>query len=144
VPAVSQVNTAGYVLLAKQEEFTEWQLLRLLMERCSKRNILEWPLRWECFVAESEGDTVGALAIEGNAIAELWVTPDYHRRGIGTALFEKAAELIAARGHDELTLRSANSDTAFFEAMGLTVAGKTLCNSGPLEGRELIECRKTL
>lgn len=125
-PAVSRIIAAGYTLLAEREGFSEEQLHRLLTERCTEAIVRRaWLLQWDCFVVESAGEVVGALAVDGNDLGELWVAPEHHRHGIGRALFDAAERRIRATGHETMTLRcSAESARPFYEAMGMRIAGR--------------------
>jgi ribosomal protein S18 acetylase RimI-like enzyme len=52
---------------------------------------------------------------------DLYVNPDYRRRGIAKALIRQAIELVSARGDKGLTLQTAPSNRsaqALYEAMG--------------------------
>ena len=143
---VSKIVAACYRLLAELEGFSEEQRDLLLAERSTESVVREgWLRQWECHVAESEGSVVGALAIEGNDVAELWVAPDQHRRGIGTSLFRFAEQRIADAGHQVITLRCAARGAApFYQAMGLEAVGALPCPFGPLEGWPITHYRKTL
>lgn len=143
---VSQIVADGYRLLAEQEGFSEEQLGRLLAERSSEAAVREgWMAQWECYVAELADRVVGAIAIAGNDVAELWVARQRHRQGIGTALFRFAEQRVAAAGHRTLTLRcAARGAQPFYEAMGLEAADTRPCPFGPLEGWPLTHYRKRL
>lgn len=93
---VSQIVAADYQLLAEREGFSEEQLCHLLSERSTEGVVRDgWLPQWDCYVAESGGAVVGALAIEGNDICELWVSPHHLRQGLGRTLFRKAEEVIS-------------------------------------------------
>ena len=97
-----------------------------------------WLMRWDCSVAESESSIVGAVAIDHNEIAELWVNPVFHRQGIGAALFRHAEDKIREAGHALLTLHCAtHTAKPFYLAMGCQVEDVRSCASGPLEGRPI-------
>jgi GNAT superfamily N-acetyltransferase len=134
--AVSRIVAACYRLLAEREGFSREQLDRLLAERSAEAVVRKgWLRQWDCYVAQTGGGLVGALAIEGNEIAELFVSPEHHRQGVGTALFRAAERRMAAEGHHTLTLRSAaRSARPFYEAMGLEVVDTRPCPFGPLAG----------
>ena len=84
-PPVSQIIGACYRKMAEREGFGQEQLARLLAEHSTEGIVREgWLRQWECHVAESGTRVVGALAIEGNDVAELWVSPKYQRKGIGS------------------------------------------------------------
>lgn len=145
VGAVSEIVSDGYTYLAEQEGFSSEQLDRLLAERGSRMFVGVWLARWRCFVSESRGSVVGALAIEQNDIAEIWVHQQHRGHGIGTAMFRKAEQLIAEAGYTELTLCcAAVSARQFYEAMGAEVVDQKPCPNGPLAGWPLTYYRKKL
>lgn len=60
----------------------------------------------ETWVAESDGDVVGFVALIGSEIGGLFLQPSYHDKGIGRALVDKAHEV---RGDLEVEVFSRNS-----------------------------------
>ena len=143
---VSAIVAADYRLLAVYDGFTPEQLHRLLAERCTADYLREgWLTRWDCYVAESSTRILGAVAIDGNEIAELWVAPECHRQGIGSALFRYAEQRMWEAGHRQLTLHCATmSAQPFYLAMGCDVVDVRPCSGGPLEGRPITCYRKKL
>jgi len=144
--AVSQIVAADYELLAEREGYSPEQLGRLLSERSTEAYVRDgWLPRWGCYVAESTGEVVGALVIDGCDVGELWVSPRHLRQGVGRALFRKAEEVIAAAGHRHLALCcAAESARPFYEAMGAKVVDTQPCPFGPLEGWPITHYRKEL
>ncbi len=49
--------------------------------------------RSSVWVAEEDGTLLGFMALEGSYVDRLYIHPDRQRRGVGTALMEKAKEL---------------------------------------------------
>jgi ribosomal protein S18 acetylase RimI-like enzyme len=135
IKAVSEIVSDGYTYLAKQEGFSPKQLDRLLTERSSKIAISGWLAQWQCYVAELRGSVIGALAIKQNEIEEIWVHPQHHSHGVGTAMFQKAEHLIAKAGYTELILCcAAVSARPFYKAMGAEIVYQKPCSCGPLIG----------
>ena len=63
------------------------------------------------FAAEEDGDYVGFLCLKqtGNATVELavmGVLKEYHRRGIGRALFDEAAKTAKAEGYSFMQVKT--------------------------------------
>jgi GNAT superfamily N-acetyltransferase len=137
--------SSGYKYLAEAEGLSTGQVQSLLKERSTVRDIQRWFAQWQCFVAASDVGVVGALALEKNDVAEIWVHSQHRGKGIGKALFRKAEQVIAGAGFKELTARcAAASVRPFYEAMGCTGVGVKPCPSGPLIGWPLTHYRKEL
>ncbi len=47
----------------------------------------------DTWVAEIDGTVCGFIALMGNEVGAIFLLPDYHGQGIGTALMDKAQEL---------------------------------------------------
>jgi GNAT superfamily N-acetyltransferase len=71
----------------------------------------------EVWVAEVDGRVVGAAALAGESLAQLYVLPGYQGIGIGGALFAKAQELRPAGFTFYVFLRNARA-RAFYERRG--------------------------
>ena len=83
---------------------------------------------WPVYVAEEDGRPIGYLVCridEPCVWAEsLYVSPDYRRRGVASALYQKAEELAASFGEDTVyNCVHPNNDgvIAFLRARGCTV-----------------------
>jgi len=137
--AVSRIVSACTRFIAGPDGFTPEQRDRLIVERCQPAHMAVNRDRYSCHVAEQDGSVVGFVAHSGSSIEELFVDPDHHRQGIGTALFQK----VEADCQDSvLTVGTTGFGVPFYEAMGMHVTGKRLVTFGPLEGRELIQLEK--
>jgi GNAT superfamily N-acetyltransferase len=144
-PAVSRIVSGGYAYLTKHEGYSADQAMRLQAERGSVASIQSWPPRWRCFVAESDIGIVGVLAVDRNEVEELWVDTSHHRKGIGTALFRKAEQIMSEQGFPDLMVHcSGSSMRPFYEAMGCVAVGVEPCPDGPLAGWPLTLFRKEL
>jgi len=145
-PAVSRIVAEGYRFLAEKEGFSDIQLRRLLDERCTEGVFTDgWLRQWDCYIAERLGNVVGALALDKNEIAELYVSTKHHRQGVGRALLDFAEQRIAEAGFDALALRCAGLSAApFYLAQGLKPTGITTCPFGPLKDWPLTSYQKPL
>ncbi len=77
--------------------------------------------RAETYVFERAGAVVGFISLLGTEVGGLFVTPRYHREGIGRALMDEAR---ATRDHLELDVFEANViGRAFYERYGFRVVG---------------------
>ena len=144
VPAVSRLMSSCYLFLAKEEGFSDCELEQLLDTRCSAQYVRESSRRFDRYVGELDERIVGVVAVQESDVAELWVLPERHREGLGTALFQKGEQLIADAGHRILTVRTTGYAAPFYEAMGAHVVGRKRCDRGPLKGRDLTYLEKRL
>ena len=79
--------------------------------------------REEVTVGEAQGRVVAFLALDGDELDHLYVHPDQHRQGLGTALVRHAQ---AARTRLELWVFQRNTGAlAFYEAHGFAIVGAT-------------------
>ena len=80
-------------------------------------------MRDEVTVAEAGGQVVAFLALSGDEVDHLYVHPDQHRQGLGTALLRHAQQ---ARERLELWVFQRNTGAlAFYEAHGFAIVGAT-------------------
>ena len=144
IPTTAGLVTECYRFLAQQHGFSGVQLERLLKERCSEACVAMFVRRFSHFVAES-GDTIlGLVGVEGNDIAELWVAPDCHRKGVGTALFRKAEAIVTNAEYALQTVHTTGYAIPFYEAMGARVVCRKPCDNGPLMGWTMTFMEKEL
>ena len=100
---------AAYPYLELEQRYTLEQNRRFFRERIAPR--------CDVWVAEQERALVGFLAICGSYIDRLYVHPERQRKGIGTALIERAKEL-SPRGLELHTHQKNVQACAFYEAHG--------------------------
>jgi ribosomal protein S18 acetylase RimI-like enzyme len=86
------------------------------------------------YVAEQDGVVVGfatwAEADGRMELEDLFVDPDYMRRGIASALVREVAEAVRARGARYLHLTASPDALAFYRAVGFTDLGSTQTQGG--------------
>lgn len=141
---VSQIVCAGYRWLAEQEGFTPKELDRLITKRGSEQAIRSQSLEYRFLVATKADLVVGVVAIKKSEVTKLYVDSEFHRQGIGTALFRAAEEIIAQDGHKELFLGAFPSSVPFYEAIGLRVSSTQVKHCGLLAGRQCAIMKKAL
>ena len=141
--AISDIICAGYRFIAGPDGITDEQLAGLLRAHTVERAV-EIRALWECLVAEANGRVVGMIAFSEDEIQNLWVHPDFHRRGVGTALFRAAEAAIRATGQSRMCVCTTGYGRPFYEAMGMTFVGKRKIDRGPMEGGKVTVLEKML
>ena len=85
-------------------------------------------------VAEEDGSVVGFATWAETAgtieLEDLFVDPDYMRRGIATALVNCIAEILRARGAERLEVTANPHAMGFYRAAGFTDYGVAETNFG--------------
>ena len=133
---ISDIICEGYRFIAGPDGITEEQLADLIgahqVERAAEMRAV-----WECLVAEVDGLVVGMIAFSEDEIQNLWVRPEVHRRGVGTALLGAAETAIRATGGPRVCVCTTGYGRPFYEAMGMTFIGKRSIDVGPMVGGEV-------
>lgn len=81
-------------------------------------------------VAEVDGRVAGFAALVGGELDGLFVEPAQWRRGIGSALVERAAHEARKQGLS-LTVTAAPESRLFYESCGFSVEGEAQTRFGP-------------
>jgi len=86
-------------------------------------------------VAEQDGTVIGfaTWAEAGGTIdlEDLFVDPDYRRRGIASALVRRIAEVLRARGAERLEVTANPHAMEFYRSAGFTDCGTADTDFGP-------------
>ena len=86
-------------------------------------------------VAEEDGSVVGFATWAETAdiveLEDLFVDPDYMRRGIATALVGRIAQVLRARGVERLEVTANPDALEFYRAVGFTGCGVAETDFGP-------------
>jgi ribosomal protein S18 acetylase RimI-like enzyme len=141
---VSDIICAGYTWLAQTEGFTSEELRHLIDERGSIDAISKQSKDCSFLVAVIDNNIVGMASIFKNEIAKLYVTPDWHNQGIGSALFNAAEKRIVDEGYSVIRLVAFPSSIKFYKAMGMKIDGEKTSTRGPLKGRAFVHFRKSI
>ncbi len=136
IPRVSDIVCAGYRWLAERAGYSSAHLAALIAHRGSEEAIHSQRESYRFIVAVRDNHILGAVGIEGAEVSKLFVDPDSHRKGIGTALFRAAEEAIGESGHDTLFLGAFGPSIQFYEAMGLKPDHEKTIDCGPLRGKK--------
>jgi [ribosomal protein S18]-alanine N-acetyltransferase len=87
-----------------------------------------YPRHWPVMtVAEVHGAVVGLVQPDGDEVNGLWVAPEFHGQGVGSALLAHAETGIAAAGHRRawLTCSALNPRAVrFYEGRGYRECGR--------------------
>jgi ribosomal protein S18 acetylase RimI-like enzyme len=75
-------------------------------------------------VAETNGEISGFLAIQGDMVEQLYVRPDLLRRGIGSALLQRAKERLPS-GFRLWVFQQNTPARRFYERHGLRLVEET-------------------
>ena len=96
-------------------------LTRDFLDRERRNVIQEYLPIAKTWVFEEEGRVVGFIALIGNEVGGIFVTPGRHGQGIGRALMDHAR---ASRNHLDVEVFEANEiGRAFYDAYGFEVVG---------------------
>jgi GNAT superfamily N-acetyltransferase len=82
----------------------------------------------EVYVAELDGEPVGAVSVGNGYLSTLYVVPSLQGSGVGSALHDLALERLRARGFAEArlwTLEGNESGRRFYERRGWTLTEET-------------------
>jgi ribosomal protein S18 acetylase RimI-like enzyme len=92
-----------------------------------------------CIIAEIAGEPAAYLLVRMNGeeafVRDLFVHPQYFRRGLGRALFHEAIRYARFHNAAQITLTSDPNAQAFYERLGLERVGSERSSAG--EGRML-------
>ena len=139
IPHVSELLRESYVCLGQREQFSDSQTEFLVSERCSPETIRRESREQRHLVADDGLQITGVVSVLGNEITKLYVDRTHLRRGIGTALFAAASDVIAQAGYRELWLGTIFPATLpFYKAMGMAEAGRRPVGFGPMIGTEFV------
>jgi predicted N-acetyltransferase YhbS len=143
ISEVSELLRSSYAALSKLEGLTREQSDFLNTERGSIESLLSESQYQLFMLARDAGSIVGVVAVKGDMITKLYVSPERTGQGIGRSLYEAAESWVRAQGHSRVSLGAFPSAVPFYERMGLAVVGeKRPC--GPLSGRTLFVMEKRL
>ena len=145
IPCVSKLLRDCFQWLADREGLTIAQRAFLAGKRSSEQTVREESRTRPHLVACQGGAIVGMAAIHGNELARLYVDPQYHRAGIGKALFKACEGMVRRAGHEEMaTAALVDSAAAFYKAMGMFVVGRQVYEPEIFLGREVTLLAKSL
>lgn len=80
----------------------------------------------QTLVALSQGAVIGTGALQGTEVKSVFVSPEWNRNGVGTALMKALEELAVQQGHTVLNVSSSLSATGFYGALGYVAHARQL------------------
>jgi GNAT superfamily N-acetyltransferase len=141
--AASRIAEACYRCVAGPDHLTDEELHGGICEYCTPQYMSLSRVKFIAIVAELDGNLVGLAATRENRIQEMFVDPDYHRQGVGTALFRSAEQTVAAAGYSAIKVKTMSSALSFYMRMGMLQTGThTIQGDSPWAGRELLVLEK--
>jgi GNAT superfamily N-acetyltransferase len=143
VPRVSELLRVSYALLGEREGFSAEQIEYLKEERGSPECVSRESRSQRYLVARDAGLIVGMVAVSGDTITKLYVSPGRLGEGIGRTLYEAAESDIHAHCHTRVSLGAFPSAVGFYGRMGLRLVGHKEA-SGPLAGVSVALMEKEL
>jgi predicted N-acetyltransferase YhbS len=141
--AVSELLQSSYTWLGEHEGLTAEQTDFLVSQRGSVDHVRHESQSQLYLVARDGGRIVGVVAVSGDLIAKLYVSPEHTGKGIGRMLYEAAESTIRAGGHARVRLGAFPTAVPFYERMGLEVVSHRT-PTGPLEGLNMAMMEKRL
>lgn len=89
----------------------------------------------EALVAERDGDVVGfgVAALSAGRVVAVYVDPEHHREGVGTALLRALEDGLRAAGTGTARLTASVNAVPFYEARGYEVRERTTLEEAAVE-----------
>ena len=130
---VSELLRQSYTLLGVREGLSRSQTRFLMTERGSLECVRSESQSQRYLVAHDGERIVGMVAVSGDAITKLYVSPSRMGEGIGRSLYGAAESEIRANGHGRVTLGAFPTAVPFYARMGLATVGRRKA-TGALQG----------
>ena len=142
---VSGVVCTCFGWAAEREGYTPEQIVRYSCQRGSEDAICQQYQEYQCLVACAGQPIVGMVAVKGNEVTKLYVDRRFHRRGVGTMLFNASERIIRSAGHREMVLGAVfDSSVPFYKAMGMSAVGRRSDLANRVEGPNAMIMKKPL
>ena len=87
----------------------------------SESGLLSISKLFNIFVCEKNGEIIGSIAHNKNKIHNFFVSPEYHKQGIGIQMLEFIEEIIA-KDFNKIVLDSSPYAVEFYKKFGYKVA----------------------
>jgi len=140
---VSRLLVSSYEFLGEREGLSPEQTRFLVSRRGSLECVRRESRSQQYLIARDAGGIVGVVAVSGDTITKLYVSPKHTGEGIGRSLYEAAESLIRNGGHARVALGAFPTAVPFYVRMGLSVVGHKEA-AGALEGLTVALMHKEL
>jgi len=140
---VSRLLCALYAALGEKEGLSADQTEYLRSQRGSEACVRRECQCQQYVVAREGGTIIGVVAVAGDTIAKLYVSPEHTGHGVGRSLYEAAESMIVEHGRARVWLGAFPTAVPFYERMGLSAVGEKAA-TGPLAGRTMVLMEKRL
>jgi ribosomal protein S18 acetylase RimI-like enzyme len=140
---VSELLRDSYTLLGQREGLSPEQTRFLVTQRGSLECVRRESQSQLYLVARDDERIVGVVAVSGDTITKLYVSPEQTGQGIGRLLYEAAESVIQADGQSRVVLGAFPTAVPFYTRMGLAVVGHRAATDA-LEGLSVALMEKEL
>jgi GNAT superfamily N-acetyltransferase len=120
---VSELLSASYLWVGERDGLSAEQTDFLVSKRGSLECVLRESRAQLYLVARDGEQVVGVVAVSGDEVTKLYVSPERIGKGIGRMLYEAAEVEIRAGGHSRVRLGAFPGAVPFYIRMGLEVVG---------------------
>ena len=105
-------------LSEENSKFYPISVIEYMCNEFSPNFLIELSKEREFFVAIENSKIIGTITIINDYIGTVFVTPEYHCKGIGTKLMETIENLAKERKIEKLRLQSSINAVNFYEKLG--------------------------
>jgi len=95
-----------------------------LISQYSKKDILMYMKESYIIVVEDSEEILGTGRLKDDWILDVYVLPEYHRKGIGKLLMEKLEGIAVKNNYSEVKLPSSKTAINFYNKLGYNLTDK--------------------
>ena len=97
----------------------------------NRKNLIKFFEESNVFVATNQGnEIIWVLRVRGNRIKSFFVASKYHRKGVGTSLFNYYLEILKKWEYKVITVLSSSYAVKFYESLWFKVNGEDIIREG--------------
>lgn len=97
ISEIMKVNSLVNKTVKKMKNISRYEKFRIKLENNLAMIFLRKLTGEKIFVHEDNKKITGTIAVRGNLMGNLFVHPDFQKKGIGTRLLEKAESIISTK-----------------------------------------------